>query len=97
MEDSLFKAVYLIDIAKVMELLNDQNVDVTETDQLGRTPLQIACFIGFYEVCKKLLEKGARIDEDCFQRAQNGWDGFRQNEIIELLQEWKYSNGTPDC
>lgn len=87
MEDSLFKAVYLNDIAKVMKLIDDQNVDVNEMDQLGRTPLQIACFFGFYEVCKKLLEKGARINEDCFQRAENGWDGFRQNEKIELLQE----------
>lgn len=88
MDDSLFQAVYMNDLDIVKKLLDEQNVDVNKTDQLGRTLLQIACYFGYYEVCKKLLENGAKIDEDCFRRAENGWNGFRQNEIIELLQEW---------
>ncbi|MCC3359430.1 ankyrin repeat domain-containing protein [Bacillus sp. REN16] len=89
MDDFLFRAVYMSDLDTVEKLLGEHNVDVNEADQLGRTPLQIACYFGYYEVCKKLLEKGAKIDEDCFRRAQNGWDGHRQNEIIELFREWQ--------
>jgi len=92
MVDSLFQAVYMNDLDTVKKLLDEQNVDVNETDQLGRAPLQIASYFGFYEVCKKLIEKGAKIDEDCFGRAENGWDGFRQSEIIELLHERQNGN-----
>ena len=92
MGDSLFQAVYMNDLDTVKKLLDEQNVAVNETDQLGRTLLQIACYFGFYEVCSKLLEKGAKIDEDCFRRAENGWDGFRQSEIIELLHERQKGN-----
>ncbi|WP_115749623.1 ankyrin repeat domain-containing protein [Oceanobacillus chungangensis] len=49
MEDSLHKAGYMI---------VEQNVDVNETDQLGRTPLQIASCFGFYQAAKLLLENG---------------------------------------
>lgn len=89
MDDSLFQAVYMNDLDTVKKLLGEQNVDVNETDQLGRTLLQIACYFGFYEVCKKLLEKGAKIDEDCFRRAENGWSEFQHDEVIELLHEWQ--------
>ena len=92
MDDSLFQAVYINDLDTVKKLLDDKDVDVNKTDHLGRTVLQIACYYGFYEVCKKLLEKGAKIDEDCFRRAENGWDGFRQSEIIGLLHEWQKGN-----
>lgn len=84
MDDSLFQAVYMNDLDIVKKLLDGQTVNVNEKDQLGRTPLQIACYFGFYEVCKVLLENGADID-GCLDRAENGWDGYRQNEIIELL------------
>ncbi|MCM3362985.1 MULTISPECIES: ankyrin repeat domain-containing protein [Niallia] len=89
MDDSLFQAVYMNDLDTVKKLLGEQNVDVNETDQLGRTLLQIACYFGFYEVCKKLLEKGAKIDEDCFRRAENSWSEFQHDEVIELLHEWQ--------
>lgn len=92
MDDSLFQAVYMNDLDAIRKLSNEENINVNEKDQLGRTLLQIACYFGFYEVCNKLLEKGAKIDEDCFRRAENGWDGFRQSEIIELLHEWQKGN-----
>lgn len=89
MDVSLFQAVYMNDLETVKKLLDGQVVSVNEKDQLGRTALQIACYFGFVEVCKTLLKKGAKIDEDCFRRAENGWDGFRQSEIIALLHEWQ--------
>ncbi|WP_400244945.1 ankyrin repeat domain-containing protein [Niallia sp. JL1B1071] len=94
MDDSLFQSVYMNDLDTVKKLIDDQNVDIIEMDQLGRTILQIACYFGFYEVCKILLEKGSKIDEDCFRRAENSWYGKSQNEIIELLNEWKGNQKT---
>lgn len=88
MDDSLFKAVYINDLDTVKKLIDERNINVNEKDRLGRSYLQIACYFGFYAVCKALLERGAEIDEDCFRRAENGWDGFRQSDIIDLLLEW---------
>jgi len=92
MDDSLFQAVYMNDLDSIRKLLDEEKDNVNEKDQLGRTLLQIACYFGFYEVCKKLIEEGAKIDEDCFRRAENGKDGYRQSEIIELLHERQKGN-----
>lgn len=80
------------DLDTVKKLLDDKDVDVNETDQIGRTLLQIACYFGFYEVCKVLLERGANVDDESLRRAKYGWDGYRQSEIIELLHEWQKGN-----
>lgn len=96
MDDSLFQAVYVNDLDTVRKLLDDPNVNINKMDRLGRTPLQIACYFGFYEVCKVLLERGANADDESLRRAKNGWDGFSQCEIIELLHDSKKEIETPD-
>jgi len=74
-------------VKRLIELGADPN-----QRSIGRSILEIGSYFGFLEVCKVLLENGAEIDEDCFRRAENGWDGFRQSEIIELLHEWQKGN-----
>ncbi|MCM3570494.1 ankyrin repeat domain-containing protein [Neobacillus mesonae] len=87
-ESLIYWAVFNNKLPFVKRLL-ELGVDPNQRDALGRSLLEIGSYFGFYEVCKALLEKGARIDEDCFRRAENGWDGNRQSEIIELLHEWQ--------
>lgn len=87
-ESLIYWAVFNNKIPFVKRLL-ELGADPNQRDALGRSLLEKSSYFGFYDVCKVLLEKGAKIDEDCFRRAEKGWDGFRQNEIIELLQEWQ--------
>jgi ankyrin repeat protein len=55
--------------------------------ELGRTVLHIACFFGFYEITKFLLENAAIVDDACFERASKGWDNNYQTVIIALLKQ----------
>ena len=43
-------------------LLNDNRVDINKTDNEGKTPFYIACFKGWTEVVKCLLESGREIN-----------------------------------
>ncbi|MCF2649693.1 ankyrin repeat domain-containing protein [Niallia circulans] len=82
-ESLIYWAVFNNKLPFVKKLL-ELGVDPNQRDKLDRSLLENSSYFGFYELCKALLEKGAKIDEDCFRRAENGWDGFRQSEIIEL-------------
>jgi len=89
MGDSLFSAVFMNNLETIEKLIAQQDLNINEKDQLGRTPLQIACYFGFYEAAKLLLENDAIIDRKCFYWAKNGWDGHTQHEIIDLLKSWE--------
>lgn len=84
----LFWAVYgnkLLFVIKLLELGADPNLK----DSNGRSTLEVGAHYGFYEVCKGLLEKGAKIDKAVWRRANEGWGGNAQKEIIEMLREWQ--------
>ncbi|MGN8842990.1 ankyrin repeat domain-containing protein [Niallia sp. HCP3S3_B10] len=90
-ESLIYWAVFNNKLPVIKRLL-ELGADPVQRDSLDRSLLEIASYFGFHDVCKTLLENGAKIDEDCFRRAENGWDGFRQSEIIELLHEWQKGN-----
>lgn len=89
-ESLTYWAVFYNKLSIVKRLI-ELGANPNQRDSLDRSFLEIGSYFGFYDVCKTLLEKGAKPDEDCTRRAENGWGGFRQNEIIELLSEWKGS------
>lgn len=67
-------------------LLVQKGANVNHLDRINRTPLQIACYFGFVDIAKFLLENGANT-EGCLERAQNGWDEHIQTDIIKLLNQ----------
>jgi ankyrin repeat protein len=83
----LYWAVHHNNLQFVQHLVY-QGVDINKKDSLGRTGILIGCYYGFYDVVKFLLENGANFD-GCLERAEHGWDGHSQTEIIELLNIWK--------
>lgn len=68
-------------------LLIKEGINVNKKDKLGRSPLTISCYFGFYDLAKLLLENSAVVNDTCFKKAQKGWDGHSQIEILELLRE----------
>ncbi|AIF45124.1 ankyrin repeat domain-containing protein [Virgibacillus sp. SK37] len=72
-------------VTRLLELGANPNLK----DSIGRSPLEVGAYYGFYKVCKVLLEHGGKVDEDSQRRALEGWDGNRQDLIIELLQQWQ--------
>ncbi|MEC5424305.1 ankyrin repeat domain-containing protein [Virgibacillus sp. C22-A2] len=84
----LYWNVYLNNISIVKKLL-ELGANPNQKDSYGRIPLEIGAYFGFYQVCKILLESGADIDENCVQRAEHGWDGNKQVEILKLFEEWQ--------
>ncbi|MBS4220074.1 ankyrin repeat domain-containing protein [Bacillus sp. FJAT-49711] len=71
-------------VKRLIELGADPN----KVDDVGRSPLEIACYYGFLEVAEVLLQKGAKVDFNCFRRAECSWYGSSQRELIELLKRW---------
>jgi ankyrin repeat protein len=64
---SVFEAAAAGDVATVRELLADEPDLITETDERGRTLLQVAAASGHLEVCAALIDAGAEVnvaDED---------------------------------
>lgn len=86
--ESLIYWVVFYNKLLIVKRLIELGADPNQKDSLDRSLLEIGSYFGFYDVCKKLLEKGGRPTEECTRRAENGWGGFRQVEIIELLSEW---------
>lgn len=83
----LYWAIFHNNVAFTKALVN-QGANVNQCDHLERTPLQIACYFGFYEIAELLLQNGAHTD-GCLERAKNGWGDHIQTEIIELLEQWE--------
>lgn len=86
----LYWAVHSNHIA-FTEVLLHQGANVNRCDHLGRTPLQIACYFGFYHIAEILLKAGANTD-GCLERAKNGWANDSKVEIVELLERWEKKN-----
>ena len=84
----LYWAVFKNNIIFTRQLI-EQGAEINKKDDLNRSVLSVACYYGFYEILKLLIESGAEIDDACFKRAQRGWDGHQQFEIIELLSKVK--------
>ena len=80
----LYWATHQNNIAFV-KLLVSQGANVNYRDDLGRTPLQIACYFGFTEIVAFLLESGANT-EGCLEQATNGWAEQTHEEIVNLLK-----------
>lgn len=93
-ESLIYWAVFHNNLPFIKRLL-EIGADPDQRDSLDRSLLENASYFGFYDVCKTLLESGAKIDDNCFRRAENSWDGFSQSEIIELLHEWQKGNCNP--
>lgn len=72
-------------VKRLIELGADPNKD----DEVGRSPLEIACFFGYHGIAEYLLESGAQITSNCYRRAQFSWNNSEQKEIIELLKHWE--------
>jgi ankyrin repeat protein len=83
----LYWAVYHNNV-KAVQLLTACGAHLNHVDHLGRTALLIACFFGFIEIADYLLKLGAD-PAGCKDRAQNGWDGHVQNEILSLLKKYE--------
>lgn len=84
----LYWYVYLDSLPIVKKLL-EKGADPNQTDIHGRSPLEVGAYYGLFDICKILLEYGARIDEYCIRRAKHGWNGKCQTEVLKLLEEWQ--------
>ena len=72
-------------------LLDNLEIDLNETNNLGRTPLMNACTDGHKDVVKLLLDHSERIElnaiDDC-ERTAFMWACFDGNkDVVKLLLE----------
>ncbi|GER75187.1 ankyrin repeat domain-containing protein [Weizmannia acidilactici] len=84
----LHVSVFLNHLEMTRYILEELGADPNIKDSIGRTPLQLACYYSFYQIAEVLLRNGGSIDQTCYARAMNSWDGSSQTEIIQLLKEW---------
>lgn len=84
----LYWYVYWDDLLIVKKLL-EKGADPNQTDAYGRSPLEVGAYYGLSEICKVLLENGAKIDEYCIRWAKHGWDGKCQKRVLKLIEEWR--------
>jgi|SRR5699024_1237743 len=84
----LYWNVYFDNLLIVKKLL-EKGADPNKTDVYGRSPLEVGAYYGLFEICKVLLENGAKIDEYCIRWAKHGWNGKCQNGVLKLLEEWQ--------
>lgn len=82
----LYLSVFLNNFAFTKYLIQC-GAKINKYDRLGRTPLQIACYFGFYNIADFLLKNGAIVDDICFKNGNRGWDNNKQTEIINLLKK----------
>ncbi|TVY36964.1 Ankyrin repeat domain-containing protein [Lachnellula subtilissima] len=75
----------------ILNILIQQNADLNEKDNDGRTPLVYAVIEGHRSIVTSLLAHGARIDEvDCDNRSALHWAVLHQRqEILKILLERK--------
>jgi len=59
---SLLEAITRSDLLSLKEVLSLKGTNIEARDNVGRTPLHLAIITGSVDVCKCLLEHGARID-----------------------------------
>ncbi len=86
----LYWAVFYNSIDFSKKLI-EMGADVNHKDPLGRSPLSISCFFGFIDLTRLLLENGAVIDITCVERANYGWDGNIQTDILKVLHDYESS------
>ncbi|TVY44276.1 Ankyrin repeat domain-containing protein [Lachnellula occidentalis] len=79
----------------ILNMLIQQNADLNEKDNEGRTPLVYAVIEGHRSIVTSLLAHGARIDEvDCDDRSALHWAVLHQREeILKMLLERKQEQG----
>ncbi|WP_445659467.1 hypothetical protein [Aeribacillus sp. FSL K6-1121] len=53
---------------------------------MGKTPLSTACYFGYVDISRVLLNNGAKINEICMDQAYNGWDGHIQIGTLNLSE-----------
>ncbi|NND88699.1 MAG: hypothetical protein HKM28_05580 [Flavobacteriaceae bacterium] len=84
----LINAIITKDIENVEYLIeNKELIDLAERDGLQGTPLMYAASMGWEQICKALLQKGASIDQvDINNDHALNWAAFGgQASVIELL------------
>lgn len=73
------------------ECLITRGANINRKDKMGRTPLLCASYFGFVKIVKYLIDCGAdatirdNTDKSPLQRAEDGWNGHKHSEILELL------------
>lgn len=87
----LFWAVYS-NKSMVVNRLLELGADPNCRNEFGASCLSLACFYGFVDVLKTLIDHGANIDFGCVNRAYYGWDGHIQVEILKVLREYGWIN-----
>nr|CAG4640900.1 EOG090X0784 [Eulimnadia texana] len=68
-EFPLHYSIWTRDLARIRDLLNDENCDIEIRDPRGRTPLMLAVTLGYTEPAKLLVRRGANIDVE----NKEGW------------------------
>lgn len=84
---NLDHATYLIDVMQA---------DVNEPDAFDNTPLYLAALTGHDEICRLLLERGARCDPDSGGDAARVFYVALTPELRRLLREWSLSAAARD-
>lgn len=79
---------HLSGVKRLLELGADPNF----RNEMGTSCLSLACYFGFVEIAETLIRYGAKIDSDCFNRANHGWGGHVQQEILRVLQKHRRNN-----
>lgn len=71
-----------------VKTLVEHGTDINHKDHHDRTALAIACYFGFVDIVKYLLQYEVDLD-GCMKWALTSWNGEPQTEIIQLLKEKK--------
>ncbi|KAK3363367.1 hypothetical protein B0T25DRAFT_527158 [Lasiosphaeria hispida] len=77
------------DLKRCQELIS-AGVNINGKDQFDYTPLIVASLCGHYEVVQLLLESGALVDPDSFERERAVYNALN-NKIRNLLLSYDYS------
>jgi hypothetical protein len=83
-------------LEQVKYLIETMNIRVNQPDGHDATPLYLAALTGRNEICRFLLERGARCDPDSGGDAARVFYVALTPELRKLLGEWSLSAATRD-
>jgi ankyrin repeat protein len=100
----LLSACYTGKIDTVIMLLMNENIDVNlESQNEGYTPLMVACFKGYFEITRLLLERNADVKKVtksgqapiifCFSRLEENFYKYENKKICMMLIDLLLSKG----